>query len=165
MLRLFKFQFLGPLILFVATVSAEIAARALEYFPSSAALWYFNLEVFALFQRSHVGLSNYIDIGGFQLFGVALPIFLLACIGLVVRSRLPLALSTQFAAGYAAFLLLSWQPPGSSITQASLQSIAVPPGEGVYLLAAVLAASFLSCVLTHLLYLFADNSRKHTSAV
>jgi hypothetical protein len=32
--QLFKLQFLGPL-LFIATLSAELAARALEYAPSS----------------------------------------------------------------------------------------------------------------------------------
>src|SRR6478752_2896670 len=99
MSRLFRFQFLGPLILFVATLSAELAARALEYAPASATLWYLNLEVFGMFQRSHARLSGFIGIEAFQLVGIALPIFALACIGLMARSRLPLALSTQFAAG------------------------------------------------------------------
>jgi hypothetical protein len=33
--RLFNLQFLGPLVLFVATLSAELAAQALSYAPSS----------------------------------------------------------------------------------------------------------------------------------
>lgn len=151
--RLFKLQFLGPLALFVATLSAELAARALDYAPASATLWYLNLKVFGLFQRSHEALGAYVDLEGFQLFGVALPIFALACVGLVMRSRLPLAMSTQFAAGYAAFLLLSWQSPQAPVTQASLRVIAIPSGEGLYMLAGILGTCLLSCVVSHLLYL------------
>ena len=121
--RLFKLQFLGPLVLFLATLSAELAARALAYKPSSETLWYLNLEVFRLFQRSHSALAAYIDVDGFQLFGIALPIFALACVGLLMRSRLPLAMSAQFAVGYATFLLLAWQGPAHSTVQASLRTI------------------------------------------
>ena len=126
--RLFKLQFLGPLVLFVATLSAELAARGLAYKPSSATLWYLNLEVFGLFQRSHSALAGYVNIDGFQLFGIALPIFAWACVGLLMRSRLPLAMSTQFAVGYGTFVLLSWQGPAQSSVQASLLVMAVSFG-------------------------------------
>jgi hypothetical protein len=43
------------------------------------------------------------------LYAIALPIFALACLGLVARSRLPLAVATQLSAGYAMFLVLSWR--------------------------------------------------------
>ncbi|MCP3368443.1 hypothetical protein [Bradyrhizobium cajani] len=153
MSRLLKLQFLGPLALFVATLSAELAARALERAPSSETLWYLNLRVFGLFQRSHETLCGYVDLEGFQLFGIALPIFALACAGLVMHSKLPLAVSTQFAAGYAGFLLMSWQSPAPSTTQAALGWIAVPSGEGFYILAGILGVTLLSCVISHLLYL------------
>jgi hypothetical protein len=159
MTRLFKLQFLGPLTLFVATLSAELAARALEYAPTSETVWYLNLRVFALFQRSHGALSQYVNIDGFQLFGVALPIFLLACIGLVVRSRLPLAISTQLAVGFAAFLLLSWQT--QPIAQASLTGFAVPTGAGFYMLTAILGACLMSCLITH--WIFLRTSREPAS--
>ena len=153
MSRLFKLQFLGPLALFVATMSAELAALALERTPSSTTLWYLNLRVFGLFQRSHEALAGYTDLAGVQLFGIALPIFALACLGLMMRSKLPLAVSTQFAAGYAGFLLMSWQSPASAARQASLGWIAVPSGEGFYLLAGILSATLMSCIVSHLLYL------------
>ena len=159
MIRLFKFQFLGPLVLFVATLSAELAARALAYAPSSETLWYLNLEVFALFRRSHSVLSYYINIDGFQLFGVALPIFALACVGLLMRSRLPLAMSAQFAVGYATFLLFSWQGPGQSAAQASLRVISVPSGENFYMLAGIFGSCLLSSVISHVLYLRGDRSK------
>jgi hypothetical protein len=159
MIRLFKLQFLGPLALFAAVLSAELAARALAVAPSSEWLWFLNLKMFGLFQRSHEALAGYTDIASFQLFGIALPIFVLACIGLLKGSRLLLAISTQFAAGYAAFLLLAWQTPGPSNPQASLYVIATPSGAGFYLLTTILGACLLSCVISHLLYLRARLGR------
>lgn len=153
MSRLFKLQFLGPAALFAAALFAELAAQALAAAPRSEWMWYLNLRVFGLFQRSHEALNGYIDIAGFQLFGIALPIFVVAWVGLVKGSRFLLAVSTQFAAGYAAFLLLAWQTPGPSNPQASLYVIATPSGAGFYLLTAILGACLLSCAISHLLYL------------
>jgi len=150
--RLFKLQFLGPLALFVATLCAELAARALEYAPGSEFLWFVNLRMFGIFQRSYAVLSDVVPISGFQLFGIALPVFALACFGLFAKSRLPLALATHLSAAYAGFLVISWQP-GVPTTQASLVPIAVPPGVGLYVLASILAACFLSFALSHLHYL------------
>jgi hypothetical protein len=156
--RLFKLQFLGPLTLFLATASAELAARARERAPSSATLWYLNLKVFGLFQRSHEVLGEYVDVNGFQLFGIALPIFALACVGLMMRSRLPLAVSSQFAVGYAVFLLFSWQGPTPLTAHASLRVISVPSGEGFYMLTGIVGACVLSCIISHLLYLRAGRA-------
>jgi len=150
--RLFKLQFLGPLALFVATLCAELAARALEYAPSSEFLWFVNLRMFGIFQRSYGILSEFVAIDGFQLFGIALPIFVLACFGLAAKSKLPLALATHLSAAYAAFLLLSWQP-GVPTTQASLGGIAVPSGAGLYVLTGILGSCLLSFAISHLHYL------------
>jgi hypothetical protein len=149
--RLYKLQFLGPLTLFVATLSAELAARALAHAPASETFWYLNLRVFSLFQRSHTALREYVNVDGFQLFGIALPIFALACIGLMVRSRLPLALSTQLAVGYAALLVKSSQT--QLVAQASLTGFALPVSEGFYILTAILGACLVSCLITHWIYL------------
>ena len=171
MTRLFKLQFLGPLALFFATLCAELAVRALDYAPSSELLWFVNLRMFGIFQRSYAMLneigiirggsdlmSEVISIPGFQLFGIALPIFLLAFYGLAARSRLPLALASNLSFAYAAFLLLSWQLPGPSSTQASLGFISVPSGAGFYVLAGILGTCLLSFAVSHLLYLRAARS-------
>ncbi len=150
--RLFKLQFLGPLALFVATLAAELAARALSCAPGSEFLWFVNLRMFGIFQRSYGALSEFVAIDGFQLFGIALPIFLLACLGLAARSRFPLALASHLSFAYAAFLLLSWQTPGVT-TQASLGPIAVPQGAGLYVLAGVLGTCLLSFAVSHMIYL------------
>ncbi len=171
MTQLFKLQFLGPLALFFATLCAELAVRALDYAPSSELLWFVNLRMFGIFQRSYAMLnevviirggsdliSEVISIPGFQLFGLALPIFLLACYGLVAGSRLPLALASNLSFAYAALLLFSWQTPGPPTTQASLGSIAVPSGAGFYVLTGILGTSLLSFAISHLLYLRAARS-------
>ena len=155
--RLFKLQFLGPFALFVATLCAELAARALQYAPSSELLWFINLRVFSIFQRSDAVLSYYVPIDGFQLFGLALPIFLLACLGLAAKSRLPFTVATHLSAAYAGFLVLSWQAGAatSPMLQASLGTIALPSGAGLYVMATILATCLLSFAVTHLLYFLA----------
>jgi hypothetical protein len=166
MTRLFKLQFLGPLALFFATLCAELAVRALDNAPSSELLWFVNLRMFGIFQRSYGMLSelviirggsdlmsDVVSVPGFQLFGLVLPIFLLACYGLVAGRRLPLALASNLSFAYAAFLLLCWQLPGQSTTQASLGPIAVPSGAGFYVLTGILGTCLLSFAISHLLYL------------
>src|SRR5260370_33961872 len=101
--RLFKLQFLGPLALFATTLCAELAARAIQYAPSSELLWFVNLKMFGIFQRSDAVLSYFVGIDGFQLFGLALPIFVLACYGLIARSRPIFTVATHFSAAYAVF--------------------------------------------------------------
>jgi hypothetical protein len=158
--RLFKLQFLGPFALFAATLCAELAARALQYSPSSELLWFINLRVFGIFQRSYamsLDLSEVVPIDGFQYFGLALPIFVfvLACFGLAARVRLPLTVATHLSVVYAGFLVHSWQAGVPEVTQASLVPIAVPSGVGLYVMATILGTCLLSFAITHLLYLLA----------
>ncbi len=150
---LFKLQFLGPLALFVTTLCAELAARAHVYAPGSEFLWFVNLRMFGIFQRSYAALSEVVDVEGFQLFGIALPIFALACFGLFMKSRLPLALATHLSFGCAGLLVLFWQTPGPPTTQASLVGIAVPSGAGLYVLSSIMGTCLLSFAISHLLYI------------
>src|SRR3954469_920602 len=142
--RLLKLQFLGPCALFAATLCAELAARALEYAPNSQLLWFLNLRVFGIFQRSDAVLSYLAPIDGFQLFGLALPIFLFACFGLVAKSRPVFTVATHLSAAYAGFLVLSWQVGVPTTTQASLGPIVVPSGPGLYVMATIVGTCVLS---------------------
>jgi hypothetical protein len=151
--RLFKLQLLGPLALFAAALCAELAARALQYAPSSELLWFINLRMFGIFQRSDAMLSEIVPVDGFQFFGLALPIFLLACLGLAARSRPAFTAATHLSVVYAGFLVLSWQAGVPTLKQASLGPIVVPPGVGLYVMATILGACLLSFAITHLLYL------------
>ena len=150
--RAFKLQFLGPLALFATTLCAELAARALQYAPSSELLWFINLRIFGIFQRSHAVLSQVVAIDGFQFYGIALPIFLLACLGLVAKWRLPFTVATHLSSVYAGFLLLSWRVGVPTTTQASLGPVAVPSGPGLYVMATIFGTCLLSFAVTHLLY-------------
>src|SRR5437763_9327501 len=109
MSRLYKLQFLGPLALFAAVLCAELAARALQYAPSSELLWFINLRMFGIFQRSDALLSYSVPFDGFQFFGVALPIFVLACFGLAAKSRPLFTVATHLSVAYALFLVILWQ--------------------------------------------------------
>jgi len=153
--RLFKLQFLGPLALFAAVLSAELAARALQYDPSSELFWFLNLKVFGIFQRSYAALSYFIPIDGFQFFGIALPIFALACVGLFAKSRLPFTVATHLSVAYAIFVVLCWKNGMPELNQASLGTIAVPSGIGLYVTATILGSCILSFAVTHLLYFLA----------
>ena len=156
--RAFKLQFLGPLALFATTLCAELAARALEYAPSSELLWFINLRMFGIFQRSYavlLNLSEVVSIDGIKYCGLALPImlFALACVGLAAKCRLPLTVATHFSVAYAGFLVLSWQVGVPATKQASLVPIAVPSGPGLYVMATILGTCLLSFAVTHLVYL------------
>ena len=156
MSRLFKLQFLGPCALFAATLCAELAARALQYAPNSEFLWFINLRMFGIFQRSYAMLLNLSEVvDGFQYLGIALPIFVfvLACGGLAAKSRLPLTVATHLSVAYAGFVVLSWQAGVPQVTQASLGPIAVPSGVGLYVMATIFGTCLFSFVVTHLLYL------------
>ena len=154
MSRLFKLQFVGPLVLFAATLCAELAARALEYAPSSELLWFVNLRMFGIFQRSDAILSYFVPVEGFQFFGLALPIFVLACLGLAARSRPLFTVATHLSAAYALFLVVAWHVGVSTTAQASLGAVAVPSG-GRYVMATILGTCLLSFAVTHLLYFIA----------
>lgn len=152
--RLFRLQFLGPLALFATTLCAELAARALEHHPSSEFLWFVNVRMFGIFQRSDAILSYFVPIDGFQFFGLVLPIFMLACFGLAAKSRPLFTVATHASVVYALFLVVSWQLGAPTVTQASLITVAVPSG-GQFVMATILGACLLSFVITHLLYVFA----------
>jgi hypothetical protein len=136
--------------------STSIGCQALKpNAPSSELLWFINLRMFGIFQRSHAVLSAFVPIDGFQFFGLALPIFVLACFGLVAKSRLSFTVATHLSAAYALFLVISWQVGAPTVTQASLVPIAVPSGVGLYVMATILGTCLLSFAITHLLYLSA----------
>ena len=79
---------------------------------------------------------------------------MLACVGLAARSRPLFTVATHVSVVYALFLVFSWQLGVSTVTQASLVTVAVPSG-GQFVMATILGTCFLSFVVTHLLYFFA----------
>jgi hypothetical protein len=152
MIRLSRLQVVGPFAVFAAVFAAEAAAYGLAHNPTSETLWYVNLRLFGIFQRSGYHLSAYSDVGGFQFFFIALPIFAAACFGLLCNRRLPLAIASNLSLVYAAFLVYSWNFAETQAHQASLTTMAMPSDAGFYLIVTLVATSLLSLAASHLLY-------------
>jgi hypothetical protein len=153
MSQLAKYQLIGPVILFAAVLAAEIATYALTQAPSSAVLWYINLKVFGLFQRSYYLLDSYTGIPHFELFFIALPTFVLGCIGLITRHRLLVAISSNLSFVYAGFLSYSWTLVQPTALQTSLTAIAIPMTPDFYLAAVLVGSSLLSFCISHFIYI------------
>jgi hypothetical protein len=155
MTRLMKFQLIGPAALFLTVLAAEIAVCALAYMPTSETLWYINLKLFGIFQRSHYVLSDVTTIPGSQLFFIALPIFVTASSGFIRKQALLLAIASNFTFVYASFLLISWNliEKSASLQASSSALISIPSGAGLYTLTILLGTSSLSFLISHLLYL------------
>jgi hypothetical protein len=150
--RLSKLQLIGPAFLFAAVLAAEAGAYALSMYPSSETLWYVNLKVFGLFQRSYYVLDSRTGLPGFELFFIATPIVVLASIGIALRRRLLLAISSNLSLVFALFLFYSWSLTQPRTLQASLNVMAVPTGPDLYLIGILLAGSLLSCGVSHFIY-------------
>src|SRR5258708_33991983 len=93
MKRQTKLQFLGPAALFVFVLAGEAAAWGLGHTPTSGFLWYANLQIFPVLQKSYYLLSAHVDISHFQLYFIALPIFARACYWLVAARSLPISIA------------------------------------------------------------------------
>src|SRR4029078_2091493 len=96
----------------------------------------------------------FVPANGFQLWGLALPIFAIACLALAASSRPVFTIATHLSAAYAMFLIASWQGVAPTVSQASLGSFAIPPG-GQYVMAIILGTCLVSFAVTHLLYFLA----------
>jgi len=161
MTRLGKLQLVGPIVLFVAVLASEIAARALAYAPASETVWYIHLNFFGIFQKARFYMYNYIPdslpdfipLVNTQLFFAVLPIFLAALLGFALRNRLILAIAGNLSFICAAFLLFIWYTDEKYAPEASLVIIGVPLGPNLYMSMALLAASLPSFLISHFLYL------------
>jgi hypothetical protein len=155
MKRLTRLQLVGPSVLFGAILAAEVAAWALSIYPSSTWLWYVNLELFNVFQRSYYKLTQYFSIPYLPLL-LAIAIFSMAWCGYVLERRLPIAIAGNLSFVYAGLLGHAWLDPGNAFTASSMASlvwIRISPGPNLYLVAFLLGTSFASFIIPHIFYL------------
>lgn len=165
MSKLAKLQLIGPLVLALAIGAAELAACILAWKPSSAFVWYLNLELFGIFQHSHSMLSSAFSVPYFQLLFVAGPILILALGGFAFHSRLPVAIASNLSFAYAFFLAYAWYgirlpaPQAASLSGAAYESVfnisavSLTFGPHACVLATLLVASMLSTTASHVQYL------------
>jgi hypothetical protein len=158
MTRLAKLQVIGPVCLFVAVLGAEGAARALSHSPSSEILWFVNLRVFGIFQKSYYLLSGHVSIQYLQ-FLIVMPMFVTASLGLVFNSRPLLLIASNSSFLYVAFLAYAWYlvespPRAASLAGASYHSaiVTMPSGPDLSMFIALLAATLPSFAASHIVY-------------
>jgi hypothetical protein len=159
MSRLAKLQLIGPLALFLSVLAAETAAYALSVLPSSKMLWFLNMELFLIFQRSQYLMGDLTTVPGAQLILFALPILLTACYGCWCGRALALALASNLSFAYVAFLLVSWNVIQNVSRQTSVALVAIPSGPPLYTLSVLLGCSLPSLLVSHLLYFSAIRDR------
>ncbi len=159
MTKLAKLQLIGPVVVFLAVLAAEGAAYALAYSPASEFLWYVNLKLFGMFQRSYYVLSNHVDIGAFQFLFIALPLFLAAVFGVAFKRPLALAIASNLSFVYASFVVYSSYMLDGVSREASLSvagaravALTIPPSPYLYMMAALVGSSLLSFVISHIAY-------------
>jgi hypothetical protein len=155
-----RLQLIGPLILLCVVAAAETLAYALADFPSSALLWYLNLEVFSIFRKSRVVLSSYINLP-FALLLIISPLAFLAMAGIALRRNLLIAISSNLAVGCAAFLFFNWHHWNSlaRVRTASLAAVQMPTGNDLCLFALLLLGCLVSFVASHCFYVHLLRSR------
>lgn len=160
-MRIHRLQLVGPLALFAAVLAAEAAAYALAIAPSSAFLWYLNLEVFSLFRKSRILLSEFCNMPFAQILVMAGPMALVGMLGLLLRNNLFIAISSNLGFMLAAFVAYSWNVWNSyGHVTASLVSVHIPSGSAFYLLVVLALASFGSFLLSHATYFAAIRARR-----
>ena len=148
-----RLQIIGPVTLFAALLAADGAAYALTLYPSSQTLWFLNLRLLSVFQKSHYVLSSYVDIAYFQIVFIGLPLLLAACYGLVFDRRLALAIASSLSFIYVSFLLCAWYVYDQSWHPTSFIVTGIPSGPDVCFTGGLLGASLLSFIVSHMSYL------------
>jgi hypothetical protein len=150
-------QFVGPGVIFVGVSAAEFAAYALDRFPSSPTLWYINLELFGIFQKSHEHIGAFITIGNSELLLIAIPLSALALVGSFFRISLLIALASNLSCLYASFLAYVWYANAYLPREAGLFSSMSVTGSSLGASAIVcslmLVPTFLSLCASHIMYI------------
>lgn len=152
--RIVSAQFVGPVALLAAVGAANLAASALNCFPSSEWLWSINLGYFNAFQQSHYKLDGLLRFGDEQFFLIAAPLFLAAAAGVVFNRRILLGIASNLSLVYVAFVLVTWLHGRSESPQASLVALYSPsahPDAAVLLI--LIGLSLFSFAVTHIDFL------------
>jgi hypothetical protein len=156
-----RLQVLGPLCLTAAFVGAELSARALGNWPASPFLWYANLELFRCFRETPDALGGMQWLNAVGLtppLGMALALAALIGLGVVARTRLPLAIANNFSLIYSACTLYmgfaasdpaASDPAANNLATMGSTGLAALCSQSNALAMAVLLTSILSSTISH----------------
>ena len=172
MSRLAFLQFAGPGAIFAGVSGAELAAYALDRFPSSPTLWYINLELFGIFQKSHEHIGAFISIASSELLFIVIPLSSLALVGSFFRISLLIALASNLSCLYASFLAYVWYAnaclPRGAGSLASMSVTSSSLGASAIVCSLMLVPTFLSLCASHILYIglirVADSTRPRSGS-
>jgi hypothetical protein len=146
-----KLQIAGPISIICAIFSAELGAFALASWPTSPFLWYLNLEVFRSFQYSFsgVGVTQWFGTFGLTVW-IAISLLMLVCAGLVLKTRMPLAIASNLSLIYSVCLLYGSYAASQATSLGFKLSALWSPA--ALLAITVLLISFLSSTVSHRSY-------------
>lgn len=142
-----KLLLVGPSAIIGMILSAQLCARALSEWPTSGLLWYLNLQVFRPL-RYGVDLLPGGD-GLAQSTWIAAPLLALIGMGLLLKSRLPLAIAAHLGVVYSALILYCsgrTSAPVSTLAPAAWPEVWADPN---LLTAAILLLSLMSAAVSH----------------
>ena len=142
-----KLLLIGPSAIIGLILSAQLCARALAEWPTSGLLWYLNLQVFRPL-RYGIDLLPGGD-GLAQSTWIAAPLLALIGAGLLLKSRLAIAIAAHLGAVYSALILYCsglTSAPVSTLAPAAWPEVWVDPS---LLTAAILLLSLMSSAIAH----------------
>jgi hypothetical protein len=151
--RLVKLQLIGPVVVFLAILAAEMSAAALTRWPSSVFLWRANLEWFHAFQLSNYALNAYKQFNYSQLWVIAFPLGALAFCGITLKRPLLLATASNLSLVYASFVLYTGYFCDRPWHEASMSFVAVSVEPDFLVCFVIVSASLLSFSVSHLYYI------------
>jgi hypothetical protein len=150
--RLLKLQFVGPAVVLLAIAAAESAVIAVASAPSSATSWYIASHVFEPFRRGEDVLGAQLGIAHVQLCLIALPLFLVACSGLLFKWSLALGIASNLSFLYVCFLLYACYADLPMRMDALASIDALIESRGVVQLG-LFGSALLSFAVSHLAYI------------
>jgi hypothetical protein len=137
----------GPGTVIGSILSAQVGARMLAEWPDCAVAWYLNLQVF---RPLRYGIDIFPGDGLAQCTWIAAVLLGLICLGLLLRSRLPLAIAAHLGLVYSALILYCSESgiPAAVESTRALAGLQVWPASNL-LATAIVLLSFISSAVAH----------------
>jgi hypothetical protein len=138
---------IGPGTVIGTILAAQLCARALAEWPDSSLAWYLNLQVF---RPVRYGIDVLPGDGLAQSTWIAVPLLVLICIGLLLKSRLPVAIAAHLGLFYSVLILYCSESdiPSALASKRALAELQVWTGPN-FLATAIFLLSLVSSAIAH----------------
>jgi hypothetical protein len=152
MLNETRLQVAGPISVIATTLCAQLCAHALAQWPTSSIAWYLNLEVFRSLRYGIDVPAAEECLGGnglAQSTWIAALLLGLVSLGVLLKSRLPLAIASHFSVIYSALMFCGGFDVARSALSFAKTSVYGLWQPSSFLTFAILLASILSSTISH----------------